>query len=325
MFLFVIITNDHKSMKQMLISVIIPIFNEEKNIGLLYQELRTIIDSLPQFSFEIIFVNDGSKDNSWLLIEQLIKQDPIIRAIKFSRNFGHQAALSAGYNNAKGGAIITMDADLQDPPELIPLMLNKWEYGAKIVYARRADRKDSFLKRISAIWYYKLLDSISDVTMPRNVGDFRLIDKQVLLHIKEFPEKFPYLRGTVAWLGFSYDFVDFKRPNRMHGTTGYTWSKMIQLAFNGVTNFSLFPLKLSAFIGIFVIITGLAMFTYITVDALFFKVHYPLFKWLVTTIYIFMGIQFLLMWIIGEYIGRIFEQQKNRPLYVIEKKLNCTE
>ncbi len=304
------------------LSIILPIYNEEKNIPIIYEELCKVLKNFTDISYEIIFVNDGSRDNSWHSILTITNQNPLIKALTFSRNFGHQIALSAGYDHATGDAIITMDADLQDPPDLIPSMLESWKNGAHIVYARRIDRQDTFLKRITAQLYYKFLGTISDVIIPRNVGDFRLIDKQVLAYIKQCKETSRYLRGMVAWAGFKHSFVDFKRPNRQLGATGYTWSKMVKLAFDGVTGFSLFPLKLAAFIGVFVVVTGTLMFMYITWDAIFNKITYPLFKWLVTIIYIFMGVQFLLLWIIGEYIGRIFEQQKGRPLYIIEKKIN---
>jgi polyisoprenyl-phosphate glycosyltransferase len=305
------------------ISIILPIFNEEKNISLVYAELTLELQKLQnQFEYEIIFVNDGSKDGSWHNIINLTQTDTRVRGINFSRNFGHQAALTAGYDYASGNAIITMDADLQDPPTLIADMIEKWQEGACIVYARRIDRKDTFLKRTTANLWYKVFDHISDVSIPRNVGDFRLIDKKVLEYLKQCREKSRYLRGMVAWSGFNHAFIDFNRPNRKEGITGYTWSKMFKLAFDGMTGFSLFPLKVAAFVGVFVIITGTLMFLYITVDALFFGVYYPLFKWLVTIVYIFMGVQFLLLWIIGEYIGRIFEQQKDRPLYIADEKIN---
>ena len=305
------------------ISIILPVFNEEQNIPLVYQELTQELQQLAdRFDYEIIFVNDGSKDSSWQKIMRLTQQDPQVKGIAFSRNFGHQAALTAGYDLAFGDIIITMDADLQDPPSLITSMLQRWDGGAHIVYARRTDRKDTFLKRTTANLWYAFFDHISDVSIPRNVGDFRLIDKKVLEYLKQCREKSRYLRGMVAWSGFTHAFVDFKRPNRHAGTTGYTWSKMFKLAFDGMTGFSLFPLKAAAFVGAFVIITGVLMFLYITIDALFFDVYYPLFKWLVTIMYIFMGVQFLLLWIIGEYIGRIFEQQKDRPLYIIDEKIN---
>lgn len=303
------------------ISIVIPIYNEEANIPTLYKSVMAIVASLQaQYDYELILVNDGSRDQSWPMIADLALQDSHITALNFSRNFGHQMALTAGYDHATGDAIITMDADMQDTPSLILEMIAAWQKGADIVYARRANRKDTFLKRITAYWYYKLLDYIADVRMPRNVGDFRLIDKKVLVVLQTCRERSRYLRGMVAWTGFNQTFVDFDRPDRLGGQTGYTWSKMIQLAFDGVTGFSLFPLRIAAFVGMFVIASGTLMFGYITVDAIWFHVHYPLFKWLVTLLYIFMGVNFLLLWILGEYLGRVYEQQKGRPLYIIKEK-----
>jgi dolichol-phosphate mannosyltransferase len=201
-------------------------------------------------------------------------------------------------------------------------MLKKWEEGTNIVYARRLDRKDSFFKRVTAQLYYRFLDLISDVKIPRNVGDFRLIDRKVLNTLNKCREKARYFRGMVAWTGFSHAFIDFNRPNRTAGVTGYTWKKMFKLAFDGMTGFSMFPLKIAAYAGLFVIITGSLMFLYITCDALINQVDYPLFKWLVTVVYIFMGVQFVLMWFLGEYIGRMHDQQKGRPLYVIADEIN---
>ncbi len=307
------------------LSIIVPIYNEEENIAVLYKTVTNILQQLSSsYEYELILVNDGSKDTSWSIIADLAQTDTHVRALDFSRNFGHQMALTAGYDYASGDAIITMDADLQDPPHLLFDMINAWEKGFSIVYARRANRIDSFLKKITALLYYKFLDSISDVKIPRNVGDFRLIDRKVLVTLKECREKARYLRGMVAWTGFKHTFIDFDRPNRLAGQTGYTWKKMFKLAFDGLTGFSLFPLKLAAYAGLFVITTGSMMFTYISIDALLFNTYYPLFKWLTTIIYIFMGIQFLLLWLLGEYIGRIHEQQKNRPLYIVDETVNVT-
>jgi polyisoprenyl-phosphate glycosyltransferase len=310
-----------------LISIIVPIYNEEANLPVIYKELNSILSTIrDSYEYEIILVNDGSRDHSWPIIRELASRDQRIKGITFSRNFGHQMALTAGYDSARGDAVITIDADMQDPPRLILDMIHKWEQGIEIVYARRIDRKDPFLKRLTAKGYYKFLDLISDVKIPRNVGDFRLIDKKVLLTLNTCREKARYFRGMVAWTGFSHAFIDFARPNRMAGTTGYTWKKMFKLAFDGMTGFSMFPLKLAAYIGLFVIATGAAMFLYITYDALVHQTDYPLFKWLVTIIYIFMGVQFLLLWFLGEYIGRMHDQQKERPLYVVSEKLNlCNE
>ncbi len=302
------------------LSFVIPVYNEQENIPLLYQKLIVLLkNQLEGYGVEIIFVNDGSKDSSWNCIKDLTKKDSRVKGVCFSRNFGHQLALTAGYDRATGDAVISLDADLQDPPELIEAMVKKWLEGFEIVYARRSSRNDGFLKDITAFFYYKLLHKVAQVPIPQHVGDFRLIDRAVLTEINRCREQARYLRGMVAWTGFTHTFVNFKRPERIAGTPAYTWSKSIQLALDGLTNFSLFPLKIAAFVGFFVIITGSLMFLYIAVDALVFSVRYPLFKWLVTAVYIFMGVQFLLMWLLGEYIGRIYEQQKNRPLYIVKE------
>ncbi|EKE21125.1 MAG: hypothetical protein ACD_7C00348G0010 [uncultured bacterium] len=307
------------------ISIVIPIYNEEKNIALLYRVLNEVFKKIPQYEIEIIFVNDGSRDNSWKEIVKIAKKDNRIKAIIFSRNFGHQIALTAGYDIACGDAIISMDADMQDPPRVILQMLKKWEKGFEIVYARRINRKDGILKKITAKVYYTLLDNVSEVEMPRNVGDFRLIDKKVLLELKRCREKYRYLRGMVAWIGFKSGFINFKRPNRINGETAYTWKKMIKFAMDGFTGFSMFPLKIASYAGVFVVLTGVLMFLYVSYDFLLNDTPYPLYKWLVIMVYIFIGVQFVLMWLIGEYIGRIHDQQKERPLYIIREKINCHE
>lgn len=306
-----------------LVSVVIPVFNEEDNLFAIYRELSSVFGALQaSYEYEILFVNDGSRDSSWKKIQEIASRDPKVRGITFSRNFGHQMALTAGYDHAQGDAIISMDADLQDPPKLLFEMIQKWEQGARIIYARRTDRKDSFFKKVTANLYYRFLDLVADVKIPRNVGDYRLIDRAVLFALNQCREKSRYFRGMVAWTGFPCAFVDFVRPNRVAGVTGYTWKKMFKLAFDGMASFSLFPLKIAAYVGVFVIVTGISMFLYIALDALLHQVDYPLFKWLVTVVYIFMGVQFLLIWFLGEYIGRIYDQGKGRPLYLIAEKLN---
>ena len=303
-----------------MISMVIPVYNEQEILFELYNQLEKITKKIEiEYRWEIIFVNDGSKDDSWNIIRGLTKRDSRIKGISFSRNFGHQMALAAGYNTAQGDAIVTLDADLQDPPRLILDMIKKWETGFCIVYARRTARNDGWLKDIVAHLYYKLLHAIAEITIPRNVGDFRLIDKKVLQAIGSSQEPTRYWRGLVAWTGFNYTFVDFDRQERLAGTPGYTWAKSLKLGFDGLTGFSFFPLELAAYIGAFVIITGIFMLSYITFDALFYETRYPLFKWLTTIIYIFTGVQFLLTWLVGEYIGRIYMQQKQRPLYIVEQ------
>lgn len=300
---------------------IIPVYNEEKNIPLIYEKINKLMGTVDG-EYEFIFVNDGSKDQSLFVLAKFALDDKRVKYINFSRNFGHQAALSAGLQYAEGDAIITLDCDLQDPPEVVIDMIKKWKDGNDIVYARRRNRSDTFFKKYSAIVYYKFLDKFSDVKIPRNVGDFRLIDKKVADVIKSMPEKARYLRGMVAWVGFKCDFVDFDRPERIHGETGYTLSKMLKLAMDGLFNFSLLPLRVGLTLGFFSIIAGFIFLIYMCADIIFFSKVYQLYKFLIVILFIFMGFSFIINWIMGEYIGRIYEEIKHRPLFIIENKVN---
>ena len=303
------------------ISIVLPVFNEEGNLPILYKNLSSVVKKISA-SYEIIFINDGSSDSSLTILETIVRKDKRVKYINFSRNFGHQVALSAGLESASGDAIITMDSDLQDPPELIPELVAQWEKGYDIVYAHRKDRKDKLFKKYTAILYYKILHRFSDVHMPRNVGDFRLISKRVLQIINEMPEKARYLRGMVAWVGFNHTFVDFERPNRVHGKTNYTFDKMVRLAMDGIINFSLMPLKVGFLLGVISIVTGMLFLIYMITDTIIHKTNYPLFKFLVVVNLVFLGLIFILLWLVGEYVGRIYEEKKGRPLYIVEKKVN---
>ncbi|MCK5150101.1 glycosyltransferase family 2 protein [Candidatus Pacearchaeota archaeon] len=306
--------------KKPLYSIVIPCHNEEKNVILVYKK---IVNSLKDFSnFEIIFVNDGSTDNTLEKINLVCEKDKRVKCLDFSRNFGHQSAITAGMNYTSGEAIITLDCDLQDPPEVIVEMIKKWEKGFDVVYARRKNRKDHFLKKYSAILYYKLLDKFSEVKIPRNVGDFRLISRKVLDALKGMKEQARYLRGMVAWLGFKYAFVDYDRPERINGKTSYTLAKMLKLAMDGILNFSLFPLKVGLFLGIISLFVGSLFLLYMTGDIIIFGTVYELYKWLAVIALMFMGFQFILTWILGEYVGRIYNESKSRPLYVVTAKTN---
>ncbi len=274
------------------------------------------------YDYEIIFVNDGSSDNSWIIIQHLAKQALTIKAINFSRNFGYQRALTAGYDVATGDAIITMDADMQHPPHIIPSLIKKWEKGARIVYAKRINRDDTFLKKFTANIYYRILDAIADVHIPRNINDFRLIDKQVLIKIKTMREYSRYLRGMIAWSGFEYAIVDFMQPMRLSGTTKYTWTKLFKIAFDGIANFSLFPLKISCFAFIFVFLSGISFVLYLGIKIISFHTYYSLFNIIYLLLYLSLGFQFFLIWLIGRNIGITYDQLKDRPLYIITKKIN---
>lgn len=309
-----------------LLSIIMPVYNEEKNISVLFEELNAVLSRIKEeYDYELIFVNDGSTDSSLEKLKDIKNKDDNVKIIIFSRNFGHQAALTCGLNEARGDFVVTMDADLQDPPELIPEMLEKAEKGVDIIYAKRKKRYDSYSKKLFARMYYFLLRRISNIPIPSHVGDFRLVKRRVLNELNRCKENARYIRGLIAWLGFSHDFVEFDRPHRRNGITGYSWKKMFKLGFDGFTGFSTFPLRIAAFAGIFVIITSLMMFMYIAYDFFVRDVPYPLYKWLVVIIYGFIGLQFILIWLLGEYIGRIYDEQKGRPMYIIDKIIDEKE
>lgn len=311
------------------LSIVIPAYNEEANIRLFYEAIVPILDGpLSSYDAEILFVNDGSRDSTLDRLKELAAQDPRVKIISFSRNFGHQAAITAGLNRASGDAIITMDADLQDPPSLLPKLVEKWEEGCQIVYARRTGRSDGSFKRVTADLYYRILARVSDVAIPRQVGDFRLVDRIVLNNLIRLGEHDRYLRGMVAWLGFRHTFVEFDRPNRIHGETHYPLRKMLKLAMDGLLNFTFLPLKIGFWIGLFSSLLAGTFLVYMLVDTLvqtpFRMDYYPLYKWLTVILLGFVGTQFIFLWILGEYIGRIYNDVRKRPLYVVGEEINLS-
>ncbi len=303
-------------------SFVIPAYNEEANIKTLYERIVSLMQNISE-NWEMIFVNDGSTDNTISVFKELTEKDKRIKYINLSRNFGHQAALSAGLKFAKGNAVISMDCDLQDPPEIVARMIKKWKKGNHIVYARRKNfRKDNFLKRLGSKIYYRLMGKFTRIEIPRNVGDFRLIDRKVLKEINTMPEHSRYLRGMVAWTGFKHDFVDYKRPDRQKGESNYTLGKLARLGMDGVFNFSMLPLRIGFILGLISIISGFGLLLYQIWDVFINGVYYHLYKWLVVILFIFMGFMFMLLWIIGEYIGKIYDDVRQRPLYVIDETKN---
>lgn len=306
------------------LSIVIPLLNEEKNVMHLYERLAAVLGKMT-YSAEIIFVNDGSQDSTQSILEELTKRSTDIKVISLTRNFGHQAALMAGLDNATGNAVITLDGDLQDPPELIPKLIDKWKAGYSVVYARRENyRGDNFLKRWFSMLFYYLLDLFRVASGPKNVGDFRLIDKEVHLRLKAMRERTRYLRGMISWLGYSHAFVDYRRPDRNDGKAGYSFTQLIQLAMDGFFSFSRLPLRIGFFLGVLSIFIGLGFMVYMIADILINDVYYHLYKILVDVIFIFIGFLFILIWILGEYIGRIYHEVKGRELYIVDKKINVT-
>lgn len=303
-----------------LLSVVLPVYNEEEGIKKFVTALFSILDTdLGHLRTEVICVNDGSTDGSRPILLALGAQEPRLRVVSFSRNFGHQAALTAGLVRAKGDAVVTMDCDFQDPPEVLPQLVKAWEGGSKVIYARRRARADALLKKLTAGLFYRLIDRLSDVQIPRQVADYRLLDRVVVDNLLRLGEHSQYLRGMVAWLGFKSRFVDFDRPERLHGKTHYPLKKMLRFAVDGVVGFSLAPLKLAFWVGLLSIAISFCFLCYMFYDCFVRGVDYPLFKWLTVVLFGFMGAQFILMWILGEYIGRIYGDVRDRPLYVVEE------
>lgn len=300
------------------LSVIIPIYNEEGNIPALFERLNSVVSKM-DVEPEFLFVNDGSRDNSISLIKTLAAKNTFVKYIDFSRNFGHQVAVSAGLDKASGDAIVIIDADLQDPPELIIEMFNKMQSGFDVVYAKRRARKgESFLKKFTARMFYRILGSITSVSIPVDTGDFRIMSKQVADIVKSMPEKEKFLRGQISWVGFEQTFVEYDRDERQSGETGYTYSKMIRFALDGITSFSNFPLKFATGAGFVVSGFSFLMILYALYSRYILKVYEPGWTSLMLAITFIGGIQLISIGIIGEYISRMSANIRNRPLYVIK-------
>jgi len=301
------------------ISVIIPIFNEQEIIPELYERLKKSVNSFTS-SYEFIFINDGSKDNSLIELIKLTDIDKNVKYISFSRNFGHQTCVTAGLENCQGKAVVIIDGDLQDPPELIPAMYDEYQKGFKVVYAKRIKRKgETFFKKITAKIFYRLLNNITSVDIPLDTGDFRLIDQEIVNYLNLMPEQNKFYRGQVAWLGFKQAYVEFEREQRKAGKTGYTFSKMLKFAIDGITAFSDTPLKLVTRLGLFVFFFSIVVIIYALYG--YFILDKTINGWtslIISTMFIG-GIQLLSIGIIGEYISRINTNVRKRPMYIIEE------
>jgi polyisoprenyl-phosphate glycosyltransferase len=303
-----------------MVSVVVPVFNEEATLPELY---RRLAGALPAGElYELVFVDDGSTDGSWAALHGLADADPSVRLVRLSRNFGHQAAISAGLDAACGDAVIVMDADLQDPPELIPELLDRWRAGYDVVYAVRAERTGERRWRLLSIaLFYKLLRRIAGNDIPENVGDFRLMSRRVVDALKAMPERARFLRGMTSWVGYRQTGVEYTRDPRFAGESKYPPRKLIRLALDGITSFSTVPIKLVAWLGFVLVafclvVLGWALYTRFFTDAA------PQ-GWtsLLVVVLLLGGVQLLSLGIIGQYVARIFDESKQRPLYLVSERV----
>ncbi|MCS7243034.1 MAG: glycosyltransferase family 2 protein [Candidatus Caldatribacterium sp.] len=306
-------------MRGVRLSVVVPVFNEEEVLPETYRRLTEVMEGLA-LPYEIVFVDDGSKDQSPRLLDELARRDPRVRVIHFSRNFGHQAAITAGLDYARGEAVVVIDADLQDPPEVIPEMVAKWQEGYEVVYGQRVRREgETLFKRLTASFFYRLLRFMTDIDIPLDTGDFRLMDRKVVEVMKLLREKNRFIRGLVAWVGFRQIALPYVRHRRLAGTTKYPLRKMLRLAWDGITAFSNKPLKVAAYLGLALSLFSFLYLVAIVVAKLLGKSTVPGWASLAVMNLFFSGIILIILGIMGEYLGRMYEEAKNRPLYIVDR------
>jgi polyisoprenyl-phosphate glycosyltransferase len=304
------------------VSVVIPVYNEEGCVSELLNRLNSVLND-QEIKSEIILVDDGSRDNTLTTLQKFARKNETIKLIVFSRNFGNQAAISAGLQHCNGDCAIIMDADLQDPPELLPDMIAKWKEGFDVVYAQRVARKgESFFKKITASVFYRLLQKLTPVDIPSDTGDFRLIDRKVIIALNSMPENNRYLRGMVSWSGFRQTGITYVRDKRMTGETKFPFFKMIRFALTGITSFSFVPLQLASFLGFIVSAGAFISGIYVLYLKLFTDKTIQGWTSLMIALLFLGGIQLITLGIIGEYIGRISEEVKQRPPYLISDMIN---
>ncbi len=312
-------------MENKLLSIVVPVYNEQEVIDETFRRLSAVFKDF-FMKVEYIFINDGSKDNTYFKLKEIASRNPEVRIINFARNFGHQIAITAGMDYAKGDAIVIIDADLQDPPEVILEMVDKWKEGFEVVYGKRLQRDgETFFKKVTAKTFYRFLDSMTDVKLPVDVGDFRLIDRKVCDAMKCLPERSRYVRGLVSWVGFKQTSVEYHREKRFAGETKYPLKKMLKLAGDGIFSFSYKPLKLATFIGMLV---SVCSFIYLVVVLIQRFVKNDVVSGWASSIAVTLflnGVMLIVIGIMGEYVGRIYEEVKARPLYIVGELMGFEE
>lgn len=302
-----------------LVTILVPAYNEQDVLHLLYERLEKIMNTNTKYNFEILMINDGSKDDTLKIIQDLRKKDSRICYINLSRNFGKETAMIAGLDYAKGDCVIIIDADLQDPPELIPDMLKYWEEGYDDVYAKRKSRKgESFVKKFTSKMYYKTLQSITNIEIQKDTGDFRLLDRRCVEALKAIRESQRYTKGLFSWIGYHKKEILFDREPRAAGQTKWNYGKLINLSIDGLTSFTTAPLRWSAIIGLLISLAGFIYMLVIIFKTLFYGVDVPGYSSTMVVILFLGGIQLIFLGVIGEYLGRAFYETKGRPLYFID-------
>ncbi len=312
-------TGKGSDVQRPLISVVAPVFNEIESLEAFYQRVREVMRSSGE-SWELVLVDDGSHDGSTDLIRRLAAEDPHVRPVIFARNFGHQIAVTAGLDYSRGQAVAIIDADLQDPPEVILELLNKWREGYQVVYAVRAEREgETWFKKTTAALFYRIIYRITDVKIPLDTGDFRLLDRRVVNVMKQMRERHRFLRGMSAWVGFKQIGVPYRRAARFAGVTKYPFRKMLKLALNAITGFSYFPLQLATYLGF--ISAGLSILAIPVVVILRLAGNQAFFGQATTLIAVLFlgGVQLISLGILGEYVGRVYDEVKGRPLYIVSE------
>ncbi len=302
------------------ISVVIPVYNENEVINSSYNIIKEVLEKLTQYDYEIIFVNDGSTDGTLDFLQEISKENEKVKIISFSRNFGHQAAVTAGIQYVTGDAIVIIDADLQDPPELIPDMLKLWEEGYDDVYAKRKSRKgESFLKKFTSKMYYKMLQSVTNIEIQKDTGDFRLLDRRCVEALKSIRESQRYTKGLFSWIGYNKKEILFDRDPRAAGKTKWNYGKLINLSIDGLTSFTTTPLRFAAVMGILVSLAGFIYMLAIIIKTIIYGIDVPGYSSTMVVILFLGGIQLIFLGVIGEYLGRTFNESKRRPIYFVER------
>lgn len=310
--------------KSFLLSVVIPMYYEEAVVQACYKELKHVMLQ-NHWDYEFIFVNDGSKDGTLGLLKGLALADDRVKVIDFSRNFGHQVAVTAGVFHSQGDVTVIIDADLQDPPAVIAQMVEKWKEGYQVVYAKRKKRKgETLFKLVTAKCFYRFLHYMAEIEIPMDTGDFRLMDRQVVEAFKKMPERNRFVRGMVSWVGFDQTYVEYERDERLAGTTKYPLKKMIRFATDGIISFSTKPLKLVRSLGFITIFIAVLLVVYSLISK--YVMHSVVTGWtsLMVAITFFSGVQLFSIGLLGEYIARIYDESRQRPLYLIKEKINFT-